>query len=419
MKKIILSLVAITQMTFVLAQEMPTAPKFKFYGNVRVDAYYNSRQMEEAAEGFWLSYPKRKVLDVFGNDLYGNSMMGATATASRFGFDFAPFRVEKLKMNLSGRIETDFQGYGGSATMLRIRHAWLNMNFGKSDVMVGQNWHPFYDNCFPNVLDINGGSPYQPFARNPQLRYSYSANGIKLYGAALYQTQFVSAGPDGRSAVYQKNAKIPELVAGADYKINHTFKIGAAAEYKQLQPRTTAETENGTVAVNEKIQSTAFNAYVQYSQKLLTLQAKAIYGQNLSDLQMPGGYAATGVNERGACTYKPFNTFAGWISADYVFGQNSPFALNVFGGYSKNLGTGHRILDADSVYGNVMYGGKMLSEVWRGSANLSYNLPHWRFEVEYGYNYACYGDLELNTGKAANTTGIDGSRVLAVVMFMF
>ncbi|MDR1699115.1 MAG: hypothetical protein LBR75_04765 [Prevotellaceae bacterium] len=420
MKKTALSLLIIVQTMFCLAQEMPTAPKFKFYGNVRIDTYYNSRQMEEAAEGFWLSYPKPEALDAFGNDLNGQSMAGMTATASRFGFDFLPFRVDKLNMNLSGKIETDFQGFGGTATVMRIRHAYLNMNFGKSDVLAGQNWHPFYDNCAPQVLDLNGGSPYQPFGRSPQLRYSYTTNDLKIYGAAVYQIQFTSFGPNGRSHVYQRNAKLPELVAGLDYKAGD-FKLGAGAEYKQIEPRTTAtiniDNVAQTVAVDEKLPSAAVNAYVQYSHNLLTLKAKGTFGQNLSDMQMLGGYAVTDENARGERSYKPFNVVSTWLSADYKFGENSPFALNIFGGYSKNLGTDHAI--KGDVYGNVMFNNQMLSETWRGSTNLSYTLTHWRLALEYDFNRAYYGKLKTENGKAENAEGINGNRVLAVLQFFF
>ncbi len=426
MKKLFLTAAVVAQTAFIFAQTpaipADTVPRLKIYGNVRVDAYYNTRQMEEGSDGFVLLYPKPENIDANGNDLNGNGMAGITATGSRFGLDFAPFRVKKLNMNLSGRIEADFQGFSSSATLLRIRHAWMKMNFGKSDVLAGQTWHPFYDNCYPNVLDLNGGQPYQPFARNPQVRYSYSTNGVKLYGAALYQTQFTSPGPEGRSTAYQRNAKIPELVAGVDYKIS-SFTVGAAAEYKQLQPRNIAlKTVDGAIAVDEKVQSTAFNAYVQYSQKLLTLKAKAAYGQNLSDMCMLGGYAATDSTAQGERSYKPFDVITGWFSADYKLKENSPWNFNLFAGYSKNLGCDHSVLGTSIgsfVYGNVMYGGKMLSEVWRGSAQVSYKLPNWCFSLEYSYNKAFYGTLDTTKGEAIDNKGIDGSRVLAVAMFMF
>ena len=424
MKKTVLFFIAIAQISFIFAQSsaapIETSPKFKPYGNVRFVAFYNSRQMEDLIDGLALVYPKQARFDAFGKDLNSNSTASFSASATRLGLDLLPFRLGELNMNLSGKIEADFLGSANFA-FLRLRHAFVNMNFGKSDILAGMSWHPLYENSYPLVADLNAGMPYLPFARNPQLRYSYSTNGLKLYGVAIAQTQFSSLGPEGRTPAYQRNAKLPELVAGAEYEID-AFIVSAAIGHKQLRPRITAETENGTISVNEKIGSTLVSGFIQYKHNLLTLKTKTTYGEDLNHLNMLGGYAVTSENERGERSYKPFNTIASWISADYIFGKNSPFAINIFGGYSKNLGVGHSVLGAASdplVYGRVMHDEKMISEIWHGSANLMYSLKNWRLSLEYGYNKAFYGDFDISNGKALNTTGIDGSRVLAALMLMF
>ena len=43
--------------------------KFKFYGQIRTDLYYNSRANEETVDGLFYMYPKDKVRDEDGNDL--------------------------------------------------------------------------------------------------------------------------------------------------------------------------------------------------------------------------------------------------------------------------------------------------------------------------------------------------------------
>ena len=42
----------------------------------------------------------------------------------------------------SAKIETDFGGFSGGHTMLRIRQAYVNLDWGKSAVLVGITWHP-------------------------------------------------------------------------------------------------------------------------------------------------------------------------------------------------------------------------------------------------------------------------------------
>ncbi|MDR1678396.1 MAG: hypothetical protein LBR81_01290 [Prevotellaceae bacterium] len=432
MKKILFVIAVAIQTWSIFAQtatDSTTSPKVKLYGFIRADAYYNSRQMEESADGFTLIMPKPEKNDVYGNDLNGSDMTGLTATATRFGIDLQPFRLKGTNTILSGKIEGDFQGYSGSLTMLRIRHAYVNMAFKNSELLVGQYWHPLFFGAVPTVLDLNGGLPYQPFARHPQVKYTYKMKNFSLFAAAAYQTQFLSAGvsPDGKSIMkgmqFQKHSLLPDMIAGVEfYKKEKGLRLGIMGEYKEISPRTTAHleinNETETVAVNEKLPSYAVAAYGSYTKNKFSIKAKGVYGQNLGDLMMIGGYAATKENAKGERTYKAFNVISAWLNADYHLGKN--WLLTAFGGYSKNLGCDNKTLNATSAYG-VLYDGQMLDHVWRSSAMLSYQLSAWwALSLEYSYNKAYYGQLDPEKGKAMNVdNGIDGSRILAVVQYSF
>ncbi len=403
-----------------------STPVINLYGIVRSDFYYNSRQMEEGSEGFVLFFPKPEINDIYGEDINAHPMTGLTATGTRFGININNFRIDKLKTDITGKIEADFQGFNSSATMLRIRHAWINMKFKNSDLLIGQYWHPLYEGVSPTVLDLNGGQPYQPFARNPQVKYSYNLNAFKLFAAGVYQTQYLSSGPDAsgantKSTVFLKNSLLPDMNAGVEFN-KDVWRFGIAGEYKQLVPRTTITAAGEPVAIDEKIESYAVAAYARYAQKSFYMDGKVTYGQNLSDLSMLGGYAVTGVNAKGEQSYKPFNTITGWIDACYKIKEN--WNISVFGGYAKNLGCDHEILtnvtnNSPLVYGNILYSGKMLDQVWRASTQLSYQISSWRMSVEYSYNKAYYGNLDSKNGKAKDVESIGGSRLLAVLMFMF
>ena len=43
--------------------------KFKFYGQIRTDFYYNSRANEETVDGLFYMYPKDKVRDTTVNEI--------------------------------------------------------------------------------------------------------------------------------------------------------------------------------------------------------------------------------------------------------------------------------------------------------------------------------------------------------------
>ena len=47
--------------------------KFKFYGQIRTDFYYNSRANEETVDGLFYMYPKDEMLDGNGEDLNATS----------------------------------------------------------------------------------------------------------------------------------------------------------------------------------------------------------------------------------------------------------------------------------------------------------------------------------------------------------
>ena len=70
--------------------------KFKFYGQIRTDFYYNSRANEETVDGLFYMYPKDKVRDEDGNDL--NSTPN-----SNFYTLYSRLPVLKLKVGRSTR----------------------------------------------------------------------------------------------------------------------------------------------------------------------------------------------------------------------------------------------------------------------------------------------------------------------------
>ena len=63
--------------------------KFKFYGQIRTDFYYNSRANEETVDGLFYMYPKDELLDGNGEDLNATSNSNFYTLYSRLGLDVA------------------------------------------------------------------------------------------------------------------------------------------------------------------------------------------------------------------------------------------------------------------------------------------------------------------------------------------
>ena len=246
MKKIALSLMAALVALSGMAQvKIGKDFSLKIYGHVRTDIFYNSRANTESVDGLFYSYPKDEVLDPNGNDINGSSSSNMYAVYSRMGFDFAGPMIANAKT--SAKIEFDFRGNGNdNLSALRLRHAYFNFDWGKSKVLVGQTSHPFFGDVSPQILNLNTGSPFQPFGRAPQIRYRYNSGALQLQAAALWQSQFKSHGPsadngtgDGnaRNQYPHKNSNVPEIALGIDYK-KDGWIAGVGIDMLSIAPRT-------------------------------------------------------------------------------------------------------------------------------------------------------------------------------------
>ncbi len=60
-----------------------------------------------------------------------------------------------------------------------------------------------------------------------------------------------------------------------------------------------------------------------------------------------------------------------------------------------------------------------LDKVYRVAPQVSYNLKHWTFGVEYERTTASYGTIDLNDGKVKDTHDVTNNRIVAVMMYLF
>mgnify|MGYP000028936777 CR=1 FL=1 len=214
---------------------------YKFYGQIRTDFYYNSRANEETVDGLFYMYPKDKVYDATGKDLNATANGSFYTLYTRLGIDVQGPKLGRAKT--SAKVEMDFRGSGTTFSTVRLRHAYLNLDWGKPSLLLGQTWHPLYGDVAPQILNLNMGAPFQPFSRAPQIRFRYKAGDIQLTGAAIWQSQYLSQGPDGKSQKYIKESCIPEIYIGADYKRSN-WLVGAGIEMISLKPRTQSVVED-------------------------------------------------------------------------------------------------------------------------------------------------------------------------------
>ena len=383
---------------------------YKFYGQIRTDLYYNSRANEETVDGLFYMYPKDKVYDTDGKDLNATANGSFYTLYTRLGIDVAGPKLGTAKT--SAKVEADFRGSGTNYSTVRLRHAYLNLDWGTSALLLGQTWHPLFGDVSPQILNLSVGAPFQPFSRAPQIRYRYTKSVFRLTGAVLWQSQYTSVGPgNAKSANYIKYSCIPEFYVGADYKANG-WLAGAGIELLSIKPRT--ESKMGTTQtfkVDERITTLSYEAHVKYTGKDWFVGAKTVLGSNLTQTSMLGGYGIKSIDKRtGEQKYTPIRVSSSWLNV--VYGQK--WKPGLFLGYIKNLGT------PDELVSTQLCGtGTNVDQVVTAGAELTYNINHWKFGLEYTYTSAAYGLLDKSNGKIINTHSVGNNRIVGVAMFMF
>ncbi|WP_462356920.1 DcaP family trimeric outer membrane transporter [Phocaeicola coprocola] len=415
MKKVFMSLALLVGVSgSVFAQKKGF--DYKFYGQVRTDLFYNTRSNSETVDGLFYMYPLDENLDPNGHDLNGVGNGNFYTLYTRLGVDVTGPMLGKAKT--SAKVEVDFRGSGTTYSLFRIRHVYFNLDWGKSALLVGQTWHPLYGDVAPEILNLNMGAPYQPFSRAPQIRYRFTSNNFMLTAAAIWQSQYLSVGPKTnkpgetstqKSQEFMKKSCVPEFYLGVDYK-RPGLIAGAGLHVSSITPRTQSETEDAVYFVNERVTGISGEAHVKYTKENWLVSAKTVLGTNLTQTSTVGGYGITSIDEvTGKQQYSPLRTSSTWVNVAY--GKKWRPAL--FFGYLKNLGATEEV-----PYG-ALGTGTTLDQLFTGTAELTYNIPHWKFGAEYSLCNAWYGDEFDAKAKAINSHSILNHRIVLVALFQF
>lgn len=386
---------------------------FKFYGQIRTDLFYNSRANEESVDGLFYLFPKNKAYDKKGDDLNSVASGGFYDLYSRAGVDVKGPKIWGAIP--TAKLEIDFRGTGSSYSVLRLRHAYVNLDWGKNSLLLGQTWHPMYGDVAPKILNLNMGAPFQPFSRAPQIRYNYKFGNAKFIVASIWQSQYLSAGPAGKSQTYLKNSLIPELYLGVDYK-TPKWLVGGGVEMISLVPRQQVQINNDDIyKVSERITSLSYEIHAKYSHEKLYVAGKSVLGSNLTHASMLGGYGIKSIDSRtGEQKYSPNRNSSSWINVAY----GKKWQPAIFIGYMKNLGTTSTLISPTKEQKNMYGVGNNVDQLTSGSLELTYNIPNWKIGFEYNMTSAWYGDIN-NKGKVININSVTNNRFVGTLIFTF
>ncbi len=381
-------------------------------GFARVDYIYDTRQTAEAVEGLFTFYPLNKLSDANGNDINAAPITNFVSISSRLSTGF--FAPDVFGAKSSAYIEFDFTGTSNT-NGVRLRQAYANLAWTKTNLLVGRTWHPLAASCVPNVIALNTGAPFWAFNRSDQARFDFKPGHWLLSAAAVYQSDYASLGPIGKSPTYLRDALWPEFVVNVAYK-TPAFQTGIVGSVKSIKPRLYTMSDY-TVAngpkykTDEKLTTYAAQAYAQYQTGGWVFKAQATYAQNTTESLMIGGYAVSATDPTtGHEQYTPTQYMNYWVNVDY----GKKWQVGLFAGYLNSLGT------LDNVTGAWYARANDIKYMYRISPHVFYNVNNWQFAAEFEYTVAAFGRVENNNkAKIVDASEVANLRTNLLVCFYF
>ncbi len=358
----------------------------KINGFVWAESIYDTRQTVSAREGDVLIFTAPELLDANGNDINARPSFNIFSVHSRLQTKIkAP---DFLNAKVSGLIEGDFVATSNDRIgLFRLRHAMVKLNWDKTELLLGNYWSPMFSlYAFPQIVSWGGAIPFHPLSRNPQVRLTYKATENSQFSiTALTQLDFKSTGPDGTSSKYIRNSGIPEMNISYVTGVKSNFLIGIVAGYKVLKPQLSFEnTANEIIKSEESIGSFQFNVFSRIKAKKNTFRLGAIYGQNMYNFVMVGGYGVSGFNDNGEAEYTNLRTGSYWLDYEKSLLEKK-IILGFYGGYLKNYG-------ADKVIvGDAYVRGEHVDHTFRVSSRMIYGIGPVKLRGEVVYNNTAYG----------------------------
>lgn len=400
-------------------------------GWISNDLYYDTRKTHASREALLGMYPLKPLPDADGKDLNARPNFHLLALNTRIRLKITTPDV--LKAKVTGLIEGWFGGVSeADVNGFALRHAYINFSWKnekpfQSDLLIGQYWTPFFDETtFPTVINPNAGIPFNPFARQPQIRYTQKLKDFQIIAYLNTQLDFASTGPLGKSTTYMSHSLIPEmgivlkqhLIFNREDITKQKLSYGIGFDYKNIIPRTVTDSNRTT---KERVASYSAMAYLDFKhffykdnkkQGIFRWTLKAIYGQNLNDMVMLGGYAVKAPEDgilKDNYQYTCLQNISLWTDISLNIKK---FEVGVFGGWIQNLGSLSPVYNSEaltSYYGN----GVDINSLWRCAARVKYEPAGFiqlGFETEF---------TQANYAEKLNTSGLKAGDVHRVYNLRF
>ncbi len=401
--------------------------KLNFSGYVKNDYFWDTRQTISAREGHFLLFPSPVKLDPDGEDINAVPNFNFLSIQTRLRVTVTGARA--FNADITGKVEADFFGQlNPNINLLRLRLAYINMDWGNTVLRLGQDWIPmFITDCYPGTVSFNTGTPIQPFGRNPQIRLTQKFGKIKLIGIASSQRDYASRAPVNStstvsvaSGTYMRNSMMPELSVQIHYKTANkeagtAFVAGIGGSYKSIKPLLETKSlifPDSVYKTSETVAGMNGIIFMKYQAKKVTFKLEGIYGENIPDVLSIGGFLVTDIVDslRGTVAYAPTATMSFWTD---IHTNGKKFQFGIFAGYTQNLGA------KNDMVGPVYGLGTNIANLYRVSPRVILNSGKMRFALELEYTVANYGATRDAKGVPTDLTKAANLRTLFAAYYFF
>ena len=359
-----------------------------WHGFVNPHYYADSRSVVGGREDMMLFYPKPIVLDSLGQDINDGWQANMLAITARLGLRING--PDMLGASTSAYIEGDFTGStNASINNLRLRHAYINMQWEHHRILAGQYWYPMViHEIMPMTNPLNMGAPFHCYARQPQVRYEWISHGFNVVAAACWQLDNMSQGllngVPASSTLFARHSLVPELNLQLRYLTQHFF-FGAAVNLKTIQPQVVSVAT--MLQQTERHSSFSWSLFGRYNGPGFTVKAQALLDNSLYEGCSLGGYLMLADS-----SFQDWHFNTVWLDVEKNTGHWRP---GLFLGYARNLDYGNA--DFAHCFGR----GHDLEYLWRIQPRLTYTTMNGLgFTGEVEYTYAAYdnpvGNLRLS-----------------------
>ncbi len=380
--------------------------KFRFGGRLDAQVFTDSYASKTRNGGIFYYFPLAPVYNKYGEDINRENSL-------RFGVANTRLSVGATAADILGAtatafVETDFMGTGDNLGVLRLRHAYVSLDWKRSRLLIGQtNNLAVPEEIFPNTVAHGSGTPINPQSRIPQIRFTQRLGDlVRLTGAlGMY------AGTEGEAQAY---GMVPDIALRLTVGGPKGSMVGFGGGFKSIRPRNlTAD------SVRTFKRMVAFNASVFGLHTFgggHKLSAFAMWGQDLSTLSMLGGYGprlrdiAAGDADYG---YTATQTVAVWLN--YESKVMKGWQPGFFTGWTKNLGTGKEVDLAKAAIPD-----KGIDWYFRLSPRLWYHYRMLSFGLEYMYSLASWGrEFDSHYRPTERYANTHNHRVTLLARFKF